>query len=75
MTNCVLPHIKGYDRFSQNMQTTNQHEAYTDLEGWGGGGGGTDPPPEKFKFLKFTIPGKLKYPLDPPGNISGLAHL
>lgn len=58
------------------MQTTNQHEAYTDLEGWGGRGRDRHtPPPEKFKFLKFTIPGKLKYPLDPPGNISGLAHL
>lgn len=32
-TSCVLPRINGYDRFSQNMQTTNQHVAYVDKEG------------------------------------------
>lgn len=32
-TSSVLPRINGYDRFSQNMQTTNQHVAYADQEG------------------------------------------
>lgn len=33
LTSCVLRRIDGYDRFSQNMQTTNQHVAYADQEG------------------------------------------
>lgn len=42
-TSSVLPHINGYDRFSKNMQTTNQHVAYANK--WARWGRRSKPPP------------------------------